>query len=89
MSTEWSVIMHAGVMEQAKQEERRMRIAHAALRVFERHGLTHTRFEDVCKEAGIAKGTYYLYSSSREEVLSVPRTAMFEEQRAALERRTE
>lgn len=73
-------------MDEEEREERRLRIAEAALRVFERQGFTHTRVEDICGEAGIAKGTYYLYFSSREEVLSVLLTAMFEEQRVALEK---
>lgn len=46
-----------------------MEIAVAALRVFQKKGFSRTRVADICAEAGIAKGTYYIYFSTREEVL--------------------
>lgn len=43
-------------------------IVRAALAVLERRGFAGTRVEDICREAGIAKGTYYLYFKTREDV---------------------
>jgi TetR/AcrR family fatty acid metabolism transcriptional regulator len=53
---------------------RREEILTAALRVFARNGYAASRIEEVAKEAGIAKGSVYLYFDSREELL----TAAFE-----------
>ena len=60
--------MIAGPLDRDKAA-RKVSIAEAALRVFQRNGFSQTRVEDICAEAKIAKGTYYLYFSSKEEVL--------------------
>lgn len=49
--------------------DKRLAISQAALREFRDRGFSSTRVEDICRAAGIAKGTYYLYFSSKEEVL--------------------
>ncbi|WP_244375959.1 TetR/AcrR family transcriptional regulator [Streptomyces ficellus] len=46
----------------------------AAVRVFARQGFAATRVDDIAKEAGVAKGSVYLYFDSREALL----TAAFE-----------
>jgi TetR/AcrR family fatty acid metabolism transcriptional regulator len=56
-------------MNDDMKREKRLGIARAALSVFEEKGFAQTRVDDICREAGIAKGTYYLYFSSKEEVL--------------------
>lgn len=43
-------------------------IAAAALQIFARRGLHQTTLDDVAKEAGISKGTIYLYFKSKEEL---------------------
>lgn len=43
-------------------------IAAAALQVFAQRGLHQTTLDDVAKEAGISKGTIYLYFKSKEEL---------------------
>ncbi|MBI3797970.1 MAG: TetR/AcrR family transcriptional regulator [Deltaproteobacteria bacterium] len=43
-------------------------ILDAALRVFARCGLHKTNLEEVAKEAGISKGTIYLYFKDKEEL---------------------
>lgn len=40
----------------------------AALQVFAERGLAGARMEDIASEAGISKGTLYLYFSSKEEL---------------------
>lgn len=72
------------------KDERRMEILSAATRVFARKGYAAARIEDVALEAGIAKGTVYIYFGSRAEIL-VAAFEAFEEEllagvRAVLER---
>ncbi|MDT0300821.1 TetR/AcrR family transcriptional regulator [Streptomonospora wellingtoniae] len=49
---------------------RREDILDAAVRVFARRGYAATRIEDVAAEAGIAKGSVYLYFEGREALLA-------------------
>jgi AcrR family transcriptional regulator len=44
-------------------------ICEAAMRVAGRKGLEKTTVEDIAQEAGVAKGTVYLYFRSRDEIL--------------------
>lgn len=48
---------------------KRTAILDAAIRVFARRGFAATRVDDVALEAGVAKGSVYLYFSSRDELL--------------------
>lgn len=48
---------------------RREEILGAAVRVFARKGFAATRIEDVAAEAGIGKGSVYLYFDSRDALL--------------------
>ncbi|SIO58850.1 transcriptional regulator, TetR family [Singulisphaera sp. GP187] len=50
--------------------DKRSRIIVAAQRLFLRHGFKRTSIEDVANEAGVAKGTVYLYLDSKEALLS-------------------
>lgn len=52
------------------REARREEILEAAVLVFARKGFAASRIEDVAAEAGIAKGSVYLYFDSRNELLS-------------------
>lgn len=49
---------------------RREEILAAAVRVFARNGYAAARMDEVAKEAGVAKGSVYLYFDSREELLA-------------------
>jgi AcrR family transcriptional regulator len=51
-------------------EWRHQEILEAARRIFARLGYAATNVEDVAKEAGMAKGTVYLYFKSKEEVFA-------------------
>jgi AcrR family transcriptional regulator len=44
-------------------------ICEAAMRVAGRKGLEKTTVEDIAREAGVAKGTVYLYFRSRDDIL--------------------
>ncbi len=50
-------------------EERPRQILDAALRVFRARGFAQTRMDDVAKEAGVSKGTIYLYFKSKTALL--------------------
>lgn len=49
---------------------RRQEILAAAVRVFARKGFAASRIDDVAAEAGIAKGSVYLYFDSRDALLA-------------------
>jgi AcrR family transcriptional regulator len=53
---------------QRRPADRPEEITAAALRVFARQGLHQTALEDVAKEAGVSKGTIYLYFKSKEDL---------------------
>ena len=50
-------------------EERRKEILERAERLFVTKGYTKTTVNDILKEIGIAKGTFYHYFKSKEEVM--------------------
>jgi AcrR family transcriptional regulator len=52
----------------ALREDMRDQIIDAANRLIERYGYRKTTIEDIAREAGIGKGTVYLYFPSKEEV---------------------
>jgi len=51
-------------------EWRHQEVIEAACRIFARQGYAATNVEDIAREAGIAKGTIYLYFKSKEEVFA-------------------
>ena len=52
----------------AATEQRRCSILRAARAVFARQGYAHTVVDDIATQAGIAKGTLYLYFPSKEQI---------------------
>ena len=50
-------------------EQRRAEILEAALSLFSSKGFHETTMEEVAREAGVAKGTIYLYFQSKEHLL--------------------
>jgi AcrR family transcriptional regulator len=51
-------------------EERRDELMTAAQRLFLEHGVRPTTIEQITSAANVAKGTFYLYFSSKEDVLA-------------------
>jgi AcrR family transcriptional regulator len=51
------------------EEFRRQSICEAAMRVVARKGMTSVTVQDIADEAGVAKGTIYIYFQSRDEIL--------------------
>ena len=56
----------AGVVEEFRKES----ICDAAMRVVARKGMKGVTVQDIADEAGVAKGTVYIYFQSREEILA-------------------
>src|SRR5277367_343524 len=54
-------------------EERRNELMNAAQRLFLKHGVGPTTIEQITTGAEVAKGTFYLYFSSKEDVLAALR----------------
>ncbi len=51
------------------EEFRKQSICDAAMRVVARKGLSSVTVQDIADEAGVAKGTIYIYFQSRNEIL--------------------
>ena len=54
-------------------EERRDELMKAAQRLFLEHGIASTTIEQITTGADVAKGTFYLYFSSKEDILAALR----------------
>jgi AcrR family transcriptional regulator len=61
--------MTATTKQEVVQEFRMQSIRDAASRVVSQHGVAGATIDAIAAEAGIAKGTIYLYFKSREELL--------------------
>jgi len=69
----------ARTKEDVIEEFRCQAIREAAIRVVARKGFTHATVQDIADEAGVAKGTVYLYFKSREEILEKAKAALIDE----------
>ena len=49
-----------------EREAIRAALATIGLRHFERHGVRAARVEDICRDVGIAKGSFYAFHASKE-----------------------
>lgn len=63
---------------QTKKENRRIQIEDTAFKLFCERGIKKSSIEDIAKEAGIAKGTFYLYFNNKQDLVDhlVAREAM-------------
>lgn len=52
------------------KKEKKAEIIAAALRVLGRKGISETKIQDIAEEAGIGKGTIYLYFKNKAEILN-------------------
>ncbi|RAK17160.1 TetR family transcriptional regulator [Anoxybacillus vitaminiphilus] len=50
-------------------EEKKIEIIHAAIRLFSEKGYNSTSVEEIAKESGIAKGSFYKHFHSKEDLL--------------------
>ena len=56
--------------EDVVEEFRKQTICDAAMRVVARKGIRSVTVQDIADEAGVAKGTIYIYFHSRDEILA-------------------
>lgn len=61
-------------------EERISQIIEASLTVFARQGLAQARIEDIAREAGLAKGTVYLYFKSKDAIIAAIMKVLFRQE---------
>src|SRR3954469_5255695 len=61
--------MPAESKEEVVQEFRIQSIQDAAMRVIARKGMAAATMQDIAEEAGVAKGTIYLYFRDRDELV--------------------
>jgi len=52
------------------RERRRQALINAALAVFAAKGVAATSVDDIVRAAGVAKGTFYLYFTTKDEIVS-------------------
>lgn len=52
-----------------KKQEKRKALMDAAYALFMKKGVARTSIAEICKEAGIAKGTFYLYFKDKDDIL--------------------
>ena len=55
-------------LEMAESEERQRQIFNAAVAVIVRQGYDKTTMSDIADEAGVSRGTVYLYFKGKEEL---------------------
>ena len=73
-------ITKSEVVEQFRSQA----IRDAAMRIASRKGYDNVTVQDIADEAGIAKGTVYLYFKSRDDIFEQTITFSFEELRAKI-----
>lgn len=56
-------------MREKRQNERRIQILEAAIKIFGQEGFYDAKIESIAATAGIAKGTIYQYYGSKEELI--------------------
>lgn len=71
------------------RETRRQQILRAATSVFARKGYRNTSVSDIIEAAGIARGTFYLYFQSKEEIFLALIDLWFEEVTRRLDEETD
>jgi TetR/AcrR family fatty acid metabolism transcriptional regulator len=55
--------------DEDRREQKRKLIMRAALKIFSKKGYSPTALDEVAQEAGIAKGTLYLYFKDKEDLM--------------------
>ncbi|RJP28341.1 MAG: TetR/AcrR family transcriptional regulator [Actinobacteria bacterium] len=69
-----SVKVHPSVLgerlsRKQQAEETRRRLAETALQLYSSRGYDHVSVDDICREAGVSKGTFYVHFKSKDQVL--------------------
>lgn len=73
-----------GRRSQARAKTREA-VVETALRLFSEHGYLGVRVEDIAREAGVSRATFYKYFAEREEILAALMARLFEDGTEAVE----
>ncbi len=65
-------------------KKRKQQITEAATTVFSRLGFHKARIDDIAAEAGLSKGTLYLYFKSKDDIIASLLTKLFERELSKL-----
>lgn len=57
------------ISRKQQAENTRRRLADTALRLYASKGYDRVAVDDICREAGVSKGTFYVYFASKDQVL--------------------
>jgi len=71
-------------LKDATRQERRTRIAHAALRCFGRAGIHATSMADIVREAGLSSGAIYSHFDTKSDLVRFAMTNLLEDRFTAL-----
>lgn len=64
-----------------KKEERRRQLLNAAIQTFGTNGYYRTQISDIIEEAGVARGTFYLYFKSKRDIFDCLMSELFQKVR--------
>jgi AcrR family transcriptional regulator len=57
------------ISRKQQAENTRRKVAETALRLYASKGFDQVAVDDICREAGVSKGTFYVYFASKDQVL--------------------
>ena len=57
------------ISRKQQAENTRRKVAETALRLYASSGYDQVAVDDICREAGVSKGTFYVYFASKDQVL--------------------
>ncbi|MEW6554129.1 MAG: TetR/AcrR family transcriptional regulator [Actinomycetota bacterium] len=57
------------ISRKQQAENTRRKVAETALRLYASRGFDQVAVDDICREAGVSKGTFYVHFSSKDQVL--------------------
>lgn len=64
-----SATLKKGVKSEKKKLKKEMNLYDSAYELFETKGINDTSIDDIVKKAGVAKGTFYLYFTSKYDII--------------------
>ncbi len=67
-----------GIDPTARREVRRQELVEAAATAFSAKGVSATSVDDIVRAAGVAKGTFYLYFATKDDVVNAVAASMVE-----------
>jgi AcrR family transcriptional regulator len=65
-----SAVVAAKAQQRSRGDDTRARIFVAAVRLFEKHGYADTTVDRVVREAGVAKGTFFIHFATKDAVIT-------------------